>query len=128
MQTVGVEAQAELSRFFVIAHERSMRGALTPMPSGLVDEHWHSLLEEENAYRQFCMEQVGIIVKHVPNTGFGELPWVADYHAAFGQLPSTWFADASGKVDQVAYERYLQSGAVVTSWDCAPQEGSATGN
>ncbi|MEN9405179.1 MAG: hypothetical protein RLY47_138 [Candidatus Parcubacteria bacterium] len=115
-------ASAELSRFFQVAHQFQAEGLSAPMPAGFMDEHWHGLLKDEKTYTAFCVDVVGVPVKHVSLKGEGRLPWVAAYEARFGKLDPVWFTDSSGKLDHEAYQRYLDSGEVIASWDCEPLE------
>ena len=106
-------AERELGRFLALA-AASGDGQAFLMPKCRVDEHWHQLLADPEAYRVFCERVAGGHVEHVKNGGVDRLPWVSLYHARHGALPRVWFENDA---DFAAYQR---TGEVIASWDCNP--------
>lgn len=54
----------ELLKFFCAARER--RGQMS-VPSGTIDDMWHSFLVRTKDYREFCKEYIGVFLDHLPN-------------------------------------------------------------
>lgn len=123
----------ELGRFFELAGAvaqsgRDLRSML--MPSCAVDAFWHWLEEDEGFAEEFSTFYAGEPLFHIPGddprgvgTGFGDIPWVADYEAKFGPLDQVWFTDANGVVNDEALNKYWATGEVRLSWDCNPGRG-----
>ncbi|NEE29424.1 hypothetical protein G3M53_28750 [Streptomyces sp. SID7982] len=116
-------ATTELRRFLTITGQRFRAGQSAPeMFSPAVDAAWHALLGTPD-YEALCLESAGQPIRHVENSGYGPVPWVAAYEEAYGPLPEIWFTDADGTVDRSAVARYRESGTVVAEWDCGPVGG-----
>ncbi len=111
------EPLTELARFFTVAADSTQ---MCPMFSPCIDQAWHTLLVTSDSYAQFSHEACGRVLSHQPSLRNGRIPWVSDYEARFGQLPPSWFADETGKVDQAAYATCRATGEVFHSWDCSP--------
>ena len=116
MTTHGVVsdmAERELGRFLALAASSSDANEFV-MPMGAVDECWHRLLKQPDAYQRFCDRVAGGAVAHVKGRGAGRLPWVERYHACLGALSRVWFQN------DAAYAEYQRAGEVWASWDCTP--------
>ena len=88
----------------------------------LVDAIWHELIQDEDEYRDFCIQQAGVVIDHVEmETDSSMLGWIHDYEAEYGPLDEIWFRDATGELDVDAYTDYLdRKNPVMASWDCNP--------
>ena len=117
-------ARRELGRFFQVAAALRKEGVATHMPACYVDTAWHELLAKKREYKRFCANAVGQTVSHLPTKGEGVLEWVPTYEARFGNLPSIWFTDTQGNLDEKAYERYLEDRQFKASWDCDPGDAA----
>lgn len=112
----------ELGRFFGVAKElHSDTGELAMMPTCIVDEHWHGLIES-GTLDQLAAQYVGddVRVEHLESGGFDPLNWVARYEAKFGPLSPAWFTDKDGGLDETRYQQYVAGNAQRMSWDCTP--------
>lgn len=116
-------ATIELTRFFQVAQELDgERGEMAKMPAGIVDQHWHELIES-GALDALVSNSLGagVRVDHIEAGGVDPLNWVDRYEAEFGALSPLWFTDADGRLDQETYDRYLGGDRQVKmSWDCGP--------
>jgi len=117
MIQVQQEALMELGKFFQLAAD-GVEGL--NMPSQFIDRAWHSLIENKEAYEQFCIETCGKLIEHDPTAGEGLIGWVPAYEARFGKLPKSWFQNDQGMVDERAYRDYLNTGKWYAGWDCGP--------
>ncbi|MCD9145913.1 hypothetical protein [Streptomyces albireticuli] len=124
------QALAELSKFFQLHAARTGRGdsSFMPMFSGRIDEAWHRLSDDRQAYAQFCTDNAGRQVTHVSTLGRGPIQWTSDYEARFGALPVIWFAATTGSINQAAYELYRSTGRIEASWNCGPGGGDGDGS
>ncbi|MBI2477758.1 MAG: hypothetical protein HYV60_03650 [Planctomycetia bacterium] len=88
----------------------------------LVDAFWHEFVQDEGEYQAFCVKQAGVVIDHVEmETDVSMLGWVDHYEAEYGPLDEIWFSDASGELDQEAYQDYLDRRSPVrASWNCTP--------
>lgn len=112
--TTNDVAERELSRFLALAAASGEDCAFL-MPTCEVDEYWHRLLSQPEAYLAFCDRVAGAPVEHIQRGGIARLPWVELYHARHGELPRIWFQDDN------AYASYQRTGEVLASWDCSPE-------
>lgn len=113
----------ELARFFAV--HAFLRTSRVPchMPAGIVDLHWHRLLDDPLAYAPLSIRAAGCVIAHVPSQGHGSIEWVPTYHALFGPLPACWFAlSPDGSVCRNTYDHYLRTGAFIASWNCDPYD------
>ncbi|MGH8887303.1 MAG: hypothetical protein ACRDYX_19485 [Egibacteraceae bacterium] len=117
-QLLKDRAQEELEKLFRLA-----AAGVTDltMPSKAIDDVWHALLTERDAYERFSMAACGRVIAHRPNEGEGSVAWTREYESRFGMLDPIWFTDQSGVLDRAAYERYLDTGRFKASWDCSPE-------
>ncbi len=121
------EALTELGRFFALSVE--LNQPLT-MFSEYIDDAWHSLMEEPERYREFCIDVVGRAVGHNPsgaNNPMVDVEWLPEYEAKYGRLPASWFADIDGNVDDQLYQTYIKTGEIRASWACNPSTGTSDG-
>ncbi|WP_344102173.1 hypothetical protein [Nocardiopsis rhodophaea] len=122
-------ARTELAKFFVIA---DLASESPEMFSAYIDAEWHRMLGTKE-YRALCREAVGHRVCHVTAPGSGTPSWLNLYHERYGTLPSVWFADRNGTVDQELYGHYLRNrggllsseksaaqAPLIVTWDCQP--------
>src|SRR5437899_3268524 len=116
-------AVVELGRFLTLAQDPAAWGesGWMPMFSGFIYSIWHQQLGDPEGFTAFCQAHAGAEIVHIERRGFGPVDWVAAYEAAYGPLPLLWFVDAAGAVDKVAWDAYLDTGIVVTGWDCGPK-------
>lgn len=105
----------ELIRFFTVVADGTQT---CPMFSSYIDQVWHALLSTPESYAQFSRKACGQVIDHQASQGDGQIPWISDYEARYGKLPSLWFADAIGTVDKTAYAAYCTTGKAFRSWDC----------
>lgn len=111
----------ELSRFFQIGKELfEETGELAMMPTCVVDEHWHSLIEH-GKIDAFVAEHLGddVVIMHLDAGGIDPLNWVARYESAFGPLNPAWFTDQNG-LNSELFGEYTDGAAPGMSWDCTP--------
>jgi hypothetical protein len=109
-------ARTELRKFLALA---ALAETPLEMFSILIDDEWHKLVADPDAYAAFCETTVGHHVAHVEGTDSGEVSWIADYHRQWGELPTIWFTDETGVVDQTAYDLYRRTRTVTASWNCS---------
>jgi Bacterial protein of unknown function (DUF899) len=112
------DVSTELARFLTVAADST---EICPMFSSYIDQTWHDLLSTPDRYAQFSRGACGKVIEHQASQGEGRISWISDYETRFGKLPSLWFADATGAVDQIAYAAYRATGEVFHSWDCTPE-------
>ena len=113
--------EQELLRFFTAGKAYQMKTSKSVfMPACIVDETWHSLLNEEERYFNLTSSIVGSNIEHVQSKGFGEIEWVADYEKMFGKLSKEWFTSVDGTFNLSSYDEYLKKGKMYASWDCSP--------
>jgi hypothetical protein len=117
VQVQKYEVLTELGKFFQLAASGAEN--LT-MPSEVIDQEWHNLIEDKEAYEQFCIKKCGTVIEHKPCLGDGLVEWTPVYEARFGKLPQTWFIDKQGIFDEQAYKGYLETGKWYAGWDCSP--------
>lgn len=107
-----------------------------PMFSPYIDEVWHELESDKEAYDAFCRETWGEHVMHNAwakgDPVYYEIPWVSEYESAYGKLSSIWFADKNGSIDQELFDHYKSTGKVeripprsgaFMTCDCKPGKG-----
>jgi hypothetical protein len=77
----------------------AVRGGGNSVPSGPIDEMWHTALVFTSTYREFCDEYVGRFVDHNPQDHSNPAGYKATRETAaelFGQLdPRFWTANAA---------------------------------
>ncbi len=118
----------ELSRFFQIGKQLfDETGNLAMMPTCVVDEHWHRLIEA-NKIDSFAAEHLGddIEVTHIEAGGVNPLNWVDRYEATFGPLNPVWFTGENG-LNAELYNEYTGGALPDMSWDCTPAFASREG-
>lgn len=111
-------ARTELARFFALADKD--RAAMLEMFSPAVDSVWHDLVEQPEALSRFCGDAGVPVPEHLPVKGEGHIGWVTAYEAEHGKLPEVWFMDEAGSVRTDVRDAYLETGIVVSAWDCGP--------
>ncbi|WP_025681780.1 hypothetical protein [Paenibacillus massiliensis] len=106
------KAKEELSKYFGLKHNRA------EMFSPYIDEVWHDLIENKpEEYVDLSISSCGVVVGHIekpkgsPRTE--EIFWVKEYHEKHGDLPSIWFTDKDGNVDEQVYSEYKKSKRVI---------------
>lgn len=109
-------AERELARFLSIASSTNL---FMEMFSPLVDQEWHDKLED-GSYEEWCKRNDVPAMVHAETSGQGAIPWVAEYHSKFGQLPDLWFRDNTGKLDETLWRDYLNGKEIRACWDCHP--------
>ena len=120
------EAIEELSKFLVLAGE--IRKPMT-MFSAFIDEAWHDLLSDPEAYAEFSNAACGSVIGHIAGTApevIGGEPyfgWTSSYQERYGPLPSIWFADKTGRIDHEAHEHFVSTGEIRAAWSCTPSSG-----
>ncbi|WP_405931576.1 hypothetical protein [Streptomyces sp. NBC_00827] len=123
MTAVQTPERIELGKFFQVSVRQFDADQAAPeMFSAAIDAEWHRLLNDPE-YAAFCTANVGRLINHVENTGYGRISWVDAYEEMFGQLPEVWFTDAEGVLDERALARYRETGEVRAEWDCTPIPG-----
>ena len=86
---------AELARFFALTR-------VTDEPLAMINPNidllWHKFLEFTAEYEQFCSQEFGGIIHHLPRTSTTPVPDLAvrnfydQYAKYFGALPAAWEA------------------------------------
>ncbi|MFI6626469.1 hypothetical protein [Streptomyces sp. NPDC050528] len=123
MTAVQIPERIELGKFFQVSVRQFDADQVAPeMFSAAIDAEWHRLLNDPE-YAAFCTVNVGRLINHVENTGYGRISWVDAYEEMFGQLPEVWFTNAEGVLDVRALARYRETGEVWAEWDCSPIPG-----
>lgn len=111
----------ELARFFQISKQLfDETGALAMMPTCVVDERWHSLIET-NMIDSFVLKCFGgnVEVTHLEAGGVDPLNWVSRYESEFGPLNPVWFTGENG-LDVELYNEYTGGTHPDMAWDCTP--------
>ena len=111
----------ELSRFFQVSKELfDETGAMAMMPTCVVDEHWHDLIEE-GKIDAFVAECLGddVTVAHVEAGGVDPLNWVTRYEVMFGSLNPLWFTGQGG-LNTELFNEYVGGKTPDMAWDCTP--------
>lgn len=122
--TASAVLDRELSRFFEVGQELFIEtGESALMPTCVVDEHWHGLIEN-NELEALVSSHLGdtVAVEHIENGGIDPLNWVDRYEAKFGPLDPAWFTGEAG-LDRASYDAYTSKGIEglpKMSWDCTP--------
>lgn len=112
----------ELFRFFQLGAGWVAQGkdlGRLVMFSGAIDAFWHRHLADPG-FIQDVRESCGVTFGHHPLQGSGQVSWVREYEALFGQLDRSWFTSAEGRFDAPAYGRYLETGKIEAAWNCTP--------
>lgn len=119
------DLDTELGRFFRAGKELfDTTGEMAKMPTCVVDEHWHDLIES-GAIDGFAQKHLGagITVDHIKVGGVDPLNWVELYEKQFGPLSPLWFTGANG-LDAELYDKYTSGTTPDMSWDCSPAYAS----
>lgn len=112
-------AHCELEKFLRIAAEiTDAEEGSALMPFSLIDEHWHLLLSDQQAYQALSRQVAGVVVGHQECQGYGELEWVRRYKDRHGPLPEIWFWSHTGEFDRGAMADYRRSGEWRANWTC----------
>ena len=120
-QLVVGSPSEELGRFLTVAQAyRQETGKQAFMPACPVDTEWHRLLSRPEEYQAFCHRTVGHDIRHEPAKGEGEVEWKGTYERMFGPLPSVWFRDPQGVLDELRHREYVDRGVFRAAWDCTP--------
>lgn len=114
----------ELSRFFEVGKELfDETGESALMPTCVVDEHWHSLIESGELDGLVSASLGGnITVKHIESGGIDPLNWADRYEAKFGPLSPLWFTGEAG-LNTASFDAYTTEGLKgipKMAWDCTP--------
>lgn len=118
-ELVNVEnAKKELSKIFVL-HTEGIQNINLPTNS-YIDEVWHNMLKDKEAYEKFSLDACGKVVNHLAQPGEGKLEWIESYENKYGKLNDLWFYDVNGELKEEELEHYHKNGEVVCSWDCKP--------
>jgi hypothetical protein len=113
-------ALVELGKFLSLCSE-GVKNLV--MPSTFVDNVWHELHQNERAYNEFCHKHAGSYIEHLEDEGQGTVQWVNEYEERYGSLPSVWFMNEKGEIDNQAYNQYLKTGIWErASWRCRPKD------
>ena len=114
-------ARTELAKIFKLAAQ----GHPVEMFSTAIDDVWHDMLMDRQAYEAFSLQESGAIIGHATTSGEGLISFIKAYEAAYGKLPEIWFTQRNGTYDSARYKQYLNSGVVRAQWDCTPTHNCA---
>ncbi|WP_156418537.1 hypothetical protein [Aureimonas sp. D3] len=100
----------ELGRYF------QLRIPGAPMFSDYIDDVWHDMMADREAYDEFARTNWGQLVEHHEfeegDAVYAEIPWVKDYEQKFGKLPAVWFARSDGSIDTELQTEYQETGKI----------------
>lgn len=112
----SADAKVELQKFLSLSCDLDYP---LEMWSPAVDRVWHEMLDSQE-YSDFSNHACGEIIDHTEQMGFGEISWIPEYRARYGELPPVWFLDADGRLREKILDDYRRTKIVRASWDCTP--------
>lgn len=101
---------SELEKFSRLCKEENFT---MPMFSDLIDDRWHQRMKFGSDLEGVSHDST--IKSNVPI----EIEWIKYYEARYGQLNKFWFMDRDEALLEEKYNRYLSSGKVFSSFNCA---------
>ena len=122
----GTVLDRELARFFQISKQLfDETGELAMMPTCVVDERWHSLIEADkiDSFVSKCLDD-DVAITHLEAGGVDPLNWVSRYESTFGPLNPLWFTGKDG-LNVELYNEYARGALPDMAWDCTPGFASA---
>jgi hypothetical protein len=116
--------ERELGRFFEAADfYGGVTGDEAKMPTCIVDDYWHRLIEDSIGYHNLVVRWLGtgVRVEHVKRGGVDVISWIPFYEELTGdKLHDAWFTRRDGSFLEETKRAYLAGEYFRMSWDCTP--------